>query len=858
MNTIKIPFRGITRNTDDGVCQDGDCMELINAHVVNGSIEPVSKPIELASFQNTFKSIHYHANAKKYICVSENGSLEWKSEDFSTGGIIEGVKSAISVSFIGNTMTVVTTEGLRYFLHKDDAYYNLGGIPELPLISIKCESKVFISDEIIADTSTGNTAEDVKRIAYQRVYGEFLKLQNRANKEGYFLNGTVIRMAYRLFDGSHIKHSPLLFVPRNAEKIKQKVSLLGTEYTLDPLVDFFAFKGEGNLSSPDTARYTFKCAVIAIKPEFYGFFLLPELWKDLILGIDVFSSFGISCPLNISDPLFAAVNPDYIKPSFSDQLQNISSFYKIASINTNRVLQYPKINVSKDSLALQETLSDDTGTNNIICPQSSYDYNSRMHIWNLQTILYPWYHTFYLSIEDSTLGNYVDVNVYTYLSTEEGDKILKKSGIMYGNVIHGIVMYPDYRAKKIVIHINNERYKEFKLTRHPRLNAAVYYNFDENDILRPIDTTQWTTGNPNITPTSQIEKNNNGILKVSELNNPFFFPPRNTYHFQTEILSVQSNTVALSQGQFGQHPLYVFCRHGIYALSVGTGGDVVYTASSPVSRDVATSPYTTGIDSAVAFLSDRGALLISGTQVQNFSEPLDGFLPSCVLSSPIIPKVMAVAGMEDMFSSVVFRDYCNGAKVGYNYQQSEVIIANAKYPYAYAYSIKSTSWHKISLKIHFFINAYPNTYVFASKGDAYAIYDLNNNHRSIATMALISRPIKLGTNTHKRILQSALRGIVKRAMSDLYLRGEPVMFRSKELSIFSDVGFYILGSNDAEHFMLVSGKESITDIRDLVTKMTKSKAYKYFMVCLVGGVRSDVSINYIELIADESYNNRLR
>lgn len=79
---------------------------------------------------------------------------------------------------------------------------------------------------------------------------------------------------------------------------------------------------------------------------------------------------------------------------------------------------------------------------------------------------------------------------------------------------------------------------------------------------------------------------------------------------------------------------------------------------------------------------------------------------------------------------------------------------------------------------------------------------MQNSHRSITNILLLSRPIKMGSNAHKRILQTALRGIVKRAMSDLYLRGEPVMFRDESLNIFSDVGLYILGSNDAEHLPL--------------------------------------------------------
>lgn len=40
--------------------------------------------------------------------------------------------------------------------------------------------------------------------------------------------------------------------------------------------------------------------------------------------------------------------------------------------------------------------------------------------------------------------------------------------------------------------------------------------------------------------------------------------------------------------------------------------------------------------------------------------------------------------------------------------------------------------------------------------------------------------------------------------------------------------------------------------------MNKSKAYKYFMIVLAGGVRTDVALNYIEFMVDETYTNRLR
>jgi hypothetical protein len=107
-------------------------------------------------------------------------------------------------------------------------------------------------------------------------------------------------------------------------------------------------------------------------------------------------------------------------------------------------------------------------------------------------------------------------------------------------------------------------------------------------------------------------------------------------------------------------------------------------------------------------------------------------------------------------------------------------------------------------------------------------------------------------------VQSAIRGVIRPSESLVYFRGETVKFRDQEILAFSKCGFYVLGSNDAEHFILLSGREKIEDVRDLITKMNKTKAFKYFMIALVGGVRTDVALNYIEFMVDETYTNRLR
>ena len=94
--------------------------------------------------------------------------------------------------------------------------------------------------------------------------------------------------------------------------------------------------------------------------------------------------------------------------------------------------------------------------------------------------------------------------------------------------------------------------------------------------------------------------------------------------------------------------------------------------------------------------------------------------------------------------------------------------------------------------------------------------------------------------------------------SNVYYEGSQVKYAGEDVTIFSIAGFYVLGSKDGDHFTVLSGAENLSDIRDMITKMNKTNAYKYFMIALSGGVRTDVAFNYIELMVDEAFNNRLR
>lgn len=839
MENVKIQFKGITRNTDDGICADGECMELINARVNNSSIEPIGNPILLKQTANKYTSIYHHTIAKRYIGVTESGQMYEMPEDLSSETIMTDSVKAKSIEFIGNTVSIVTDEGLRYMIFRNGNYIYLGGLPDVPQMQIGKEVKE-ISVEI----------ENISEYDDETRYGNFLKVLSEANSSGYYCYSAAFCAAFRLFDGSYTKSTEIQIVYLDYD---DKVVLTNTDT-----------QEEIELAGGYTQRFFAQtdwrgklAHILCFKPSFVFENYDLSLWSDIILGIEIFSTDNFRSFLQTTDvgPYMSKFETDFKSPV--QRASNISIMYNIATLGFGETSKSVDINVSVDNLATLPAMVDSFGTHHNIIPSSLYSYNSRLHLSGIKRNLSR-------GVRVSNTTKEYQFVIHTYIHGSEGDEIVENLEI--GKYIRPFVMYPDSRAYKMIIY-KTEIYKPtvgivLELKKSDYFNFSYYckeYEYGRGSVNKKtgffdiIDVSDFSEMQMEET-TDGIDYDRNNVMYVSNLNNPFFFPENQVYQFNTPIVGLQANVIAMSQGQFGQFPLYVFTRDGVYAMSVGTG-NVVYATQTPVTRDVCNNPDSIcGLDTMVAFSTDRGLMVIDGASTQLISEKIYGFLPSCTISSPIIEKILGVASLEDDISSVVFPDYLEEAKVGYNYEAKEIVVANHNFSYSYVYSLKTGEWHKISQQIENFVNSYP--YTWAMTGNQ--ILDLNNTHRSVSKIALVTRPIKMGTLTHKRILQAALRGIVKRSLSDLYLRGEPVMFRGDSVDIFSDVGMYILASNDAEHFELVAKKERMVDIRDLVTKMNKSKPYKYFMVCLVGGVRTDVSINYIEMIVDESFTNRLR
>lgn len=202
-------------------------------------------------------------------------------------------------------------------------------------------------------------------------------------------------------------------------------------------------------------------------------------------------------------------------------------------------------------------------------------------------------------------------------------------------------------------------------------------------------------------------------IYTSEVDNPFVFPALGINTVGTgSILAICSAVKALSQGQFGQFPLYAFTDEGVWALEPSDTGS--YKAVQPVTRDVCNNPDSiTQIDTAVLFTTDRGIMLISGSNSQCISDSINSV---DAFDIDVLPGITSL--VDDRIATVTdfvpFKTFLLNAKMLYDYTNQRIIVYNPNRRYAYVYSLKSKQWGLMQSDIKDSINSYPDALALVS------------------------------------------------------------------------------------------------------------------------------------------------
>ena len=921
---VTIPFKGIVRSTDIGVCSDGECADLINGRPHKGSIIPVSPPNVVATLPEGYNTLYIHANAEfEHLICHKGSSIAITHKKVSSGYVSSFAEICTDTSIVqgcyhvGNILVLKFRRRNRYFLWKNSSYIEQSFPTTPPDIEVtKYDSSVKLSISTVKE-NLPHDAPILDALKNSKPQDAVIDLAKGA---GLIQGDVILCVAYRLFDGNLVLPSRMVHLRCEAPKSEYSRRIIGLskviwEWKMSGIRAKVKVESEANslVSSVELYAYTYsetwqfkkpldKMELIGMASATYnrqreksapdvirgmqGLYLVDSLnlndiargRNEFFIGADTskkynntlyYGQYEIEVPFNsetVDSDVASSNISSMLSEEFSKMTIHLEPYFSSRKLNHETIQTLPPIDLSAFSNMVYATgFSTD----------HEYLYNGRIHAYGIQdrpeliacTLFQNGVESGDYFFEDSD-----GFSTKAYYNSAKVSVLLNRENM-------GLFVYGTNIAKMYIRDIagyNFVAHGNLMLEKHRTLPIS-FFPFDSYGPKFVEDfVSEMIFGQ---VPSNMVEnRKRKGVLKVSYVNNPLYFPLEHTYQFGGAVIAVCSSAEAVSQGQFGQYPLYVFTTEGIYAMSVGQGGS--YANSVPVSRDVCVGMSSVcPIHGGVVFATKEHVKVISGSEVRIISEKLEGFLPN-IDEDPVLKNiygkmqpnptglsshVISIKGdgseeeVEEKSMKTIseFSSFLSLCTISFSPEDGLLIVSNHRFSYSYAYSLPDGEWFKWGYSPKVYLNSYPEC-LFENNG---FVFDVHNSNRSITPILILTRPIKFDTMDFKRANQFAVRGAFIRALQALHYSGkEIVMPENKGIPIisFGRLDVIILGSQDGERYTAITGKRNIEHLRDAVMGLNRTQAYRYFCLAIVGGVRTDISINYLEADIVKTFNNRVR
>lgn len=733
---------------------------------------------------------------------------------------------------------------------------------------------------------TGKVIEynDSNYTAIAAVINKFVAEQ--ATNKDKFIYPFFIRYALRLSDGSHARISePILMIPNsgyapfisfiegdkklylyafiadlqclflNSIEEKWKDIVSGVDvfvseqvYPYNQGANFDASKNlfsyalirkENNINQVEGTSYGY----VDLSDEYYNHYY-GRAKQDLYdVAKDVFNFGDFNVRVNWQIIKIAPVE------NTREKLENVSQFYLAHSFDFDEIKKgvddtgtenYTTIKLKEgtlSSLVVRQPLSDDQLSNCTFLNAHLTTYNQRLHLfdYNLQHAkpTVPSRQNGQIYRNDS-YGELYKLQVF--IRTAQGERIVEcnaDEGDYNYSTDTTWFFYPHNGAYRAVLYFkgtdNKTNIAGLNLKQHPILNGA-YWMADTIDGSMVI-TSVVDSDNAACAQVDDISHYPNAVLQ-SNVATPFLFPSSLMTSLGVQkIKALSSAAKALSQGQFGQFPLYAFTSEGVWALEVSTTG--TYTARQPITRDVCiNNNAVTQLDSAVIFPTDRGIMLLSGSQAQCISETINSEYPFDVRKLPAFEKLHNMLNhkpsTDKCLPTLPFSEFLKQCQMLYDYVHQRIIVYAPNITYAYVLSLKTKQWGMIFSNITSHLNAYP---------EALAI-DANNNVLNFSVQnaeavkcLYVTRPLKLeAANVLKTIDTLIQRGIFSKG----------------------NVSTVLYGSRDLQNWYLVWSS------KDHYLKGFRGTPYKFFRIVGVATLSPDENIFGASVSFAPRQNNKIR
>lgn len=597
---------------------------------------------------------------------------------------------------------------------------------------------------------------------------------------------------------------------------------------------------------------------------------LFEGWEDIVTGVDLF----ISTPITPQDrnAIQLKLVPGYYDTRERDGHENsflgfyeaiLDPYYSIENQEKMMLLHQATylaksytldefkalsgevllddINFSADYIMAQEALKETSQSMHHTKGDRLFNFNKRLLLANVKQVLYGGYPFLHSSKWDTPSNPGRIYGFAFYLRGDNGEnivvtknatdgtvqikgrqaKIVEGSQITYEEYPVSWIAYPDSRCYRADV---------FILGRVATVASFRMKQFDQADVSYAFlgfgvePTFVMSSGMPE-------EDNLNSApntLLVSKANNPFVFPAEDSVTFTAgEILNLAVATKPLSEGQFGQFPLYVFTDEGVFALSTKSDGS--FQTSHPVSRDILVNKDAlTGIEQGIFFASARGLLLLQGSTVTKVSSLMDG-RPAEIEDDSLVEQL--ANRFLDFYpeDQQAFSTFLADCRLAYDYANTRILLMNPAYNTMYVYKFDTQSWHRLRagntpVRV---LNSYPEAQVVMLSGEKQSVLDFS-------VVAESSNAEALPGLIYTRDLTFDSADIFK-TIHRLKVRGR-----------FQDghVKWQLQGSNDGINY---------TTIHSL-----RGPSWKWYRIILVTLLEPQERISYIEVDYDPKFTDKIR
>lgn len=783
---------------------------------------------------------------------------------------------SMKISSIGNTLIITSNNGLEYALYTDGGYKYLGQKPpELNIswrLTLRRSSNgtsanaplIEISDENIGSTSVNDEFQSETGVKVAAVINSMLANDEEQNR---FTSTFFVRWAYRMYNGLYMA-SPPVMMPLN-------LNIAPTTNILDE---------NGNDYTPDGSLTKFKLNVTYYNadleysiPDFItGVKSSLEDWSDIIDGVEFYVTRGITrydqdgkvegIEMNGYDE--RCISYGYIRKvasggnayarvsiqsgdayrlkgmlkseeDYINELKSASVFYKLKSYKLDELSGGNTVELEDGALknlATSQVLSDETSEyleHDMLYPDGVFVYNGRLNLHGVKSKKYNfpmnalsvYTNGIYGSTGDRFIDYYYNVR---FLIGNEGEtiEVTNVEGTYRLTEPPLYLFYPDNNAKKAIIErVNPDNTSAFDqaevvLSSHPTLQGCYWFGGFDALTFNVVSESERLSEEGE---TRMVD--NSGKIYTSEVNNPFVFPLDGINTIGTgRIVGISTATKALSQGQFGQFPLYVFSTEGVWAMEVESNG--LYKPAKPVSRDVCINGDSiTQTDDAVLFVTEHGVMLLDGSNVTCISDMMNG-------RSLDVPSIYGLGGLmkDGLTEAVDFMDYAREARMAYDYANGRIVLFRDDMGYCYVFSLTGKTWATLGMEIENAVTDYPDVYVQKGSGVKNLSTRVDYDSSGKVGTLIVTRPVKFGDDGYKTVYEAVSRGAMDRSVGALLL----------------------WGSHDGMEYVLIKS------VRGNRIYRTGGSGYRYFRIGIVGSMCAGETLSMVSVGFGRKYTNRLR